>query len=134
MPQVHCALTSKLLRPAVDDVLRVLARGSANRHIGETKMNKESSRQVGALALMNAKKWPRAQPALICGTVSALPCRSHVVLTCTVESRAQEDGATTIRRSQLHLVDLAGSERQKSAETEGDRLKEAAAINKWVGA
>ena len=53
-----------------------------------------------------------------------------MVFTCLVESRTLEDGASTIRRSQLNLVDLAGSERQKAAETEGDRLKEGAAINK----
>lgn len=61
----------------MDDVLRLLVRGSANRHTGETSLNKESS-------------------------------RSHMVFTCVVESKTAEDGASTIRRSQLNLVDLAG--------------------------
>lgn len=42
-----------------------------------------------------------------------------------------EEGTGVVsRRSKLSLVDLAGSERQKVAETEGDRLREAQAINK----
>ena len=38
------ACPCRLPCPAVDDVLKVLARGAANRHVGETKMNQESSR------------------------------------------------------------------------------------------
>ena len=34
---------------AVDDVLRLLARGSANRHVAETAMNSESSRSHSVL-------------------------------------------------------------------------------------
>ena len=34
------------------------------------------------------------------------------------------------RQSVFHLIDLAGSERQKTAETSGERLKEASMINK----
>lgn len=39
------------------------------------------------------------------------------------------DGITKLKLGRLHLVDLAGSERQKNTKTEGDRLKEANAIN-----
>lgn len=52
-------------------------------------------------------------------------------MTCSLEMRIVEEGAGVVRRrSRLSLVDLAGSERQKAADTQGDRLKEAQAINK----
>lgn len=54
-----------------------------------------------------------------------------MVMQCSIESRCVEEGTGVVRRrSMLSLVDLAGSERQKAADTEGDRLKEAQAINK----
>ncbi|XP_011088306.1 kinesin-like protein KIN-12D [Sesamum indicum] len=56
--------------------------------------------------------------------------RSHSVFTCVIESRWEKDSATNFRFSRLNLVDLAGSERQKSSGAEGERLKEAANINK----
>ncbi|XP_024384201.1 kinesin-like protein KIN-12C isoform X3 [Physcomitrium patens] len=56
--------------------------------------------------------------------------RSHSVFTCIVESKWECDSLTNIRFGRLNLVDLAGSERQKSSGAEGDRLKEAASINK----
>ncbi|OVA13546.1 Kinesin [Macleaya cordata] len=56
--------------------------------------------------------------------------RSHSVFTCVIESRWDMDSTTHLRFGRLNLVDLAGSERQKSSGAEGDRLKEAANINK----
>ncbi|GMI74546.1 hypothetical protein HRI_001123900 [Hibiscus trionum] len=56
--------------------------------------------------------------------------RSHSVFTCVIESRWEKDSATNLRFARLNLVDLAGSERQKSSGAEGERLKEAASINK----
>ncbi|KAL8554411.1 hypothetical protein ACS0TY_002561 [Phlomoides rotata] len=56
--------------------------------------------------------------------------RSHCVFTCVIESRWEKDSTTNFRFSRLNLVDLAGSERQKSSGAEGERLKEAANINK----
>ncbi|KAG7577602.1 Kinesin motor domain [Arabidopsis thaliana x Arabidopsis arenosa] len=56
--------------------------------------------------------------------------RSHSVFTCTIESLWERDSLTRSRFARLNLVDLAGSERQKSSGAEGDRLKEAANINK----
>ncbi|KAL0384166.1 UNVERIFIED_CONTAM: Kinesin-like protein KIN-12D [Sesamum radiatum] len=56
--------------------------------------------------------------------------RSHSVFTCVIESRWEKDSATNFRFARLNLVDLAGSERQKSSGAEGERLKEAANINK----
>ncbi|KAM7279737.1 hypothetical protein ACFE04_006871 [Oxalis oulophora] len=56
--------------------------------------------------------------------------RSHSVFNCIIESQWEKDSVTHFRFSRLNLVDLAGSERQKSSGAEGDRLKEAANINK----
>ncbi|RZC52990.1 hypothetical protein C5167_011845 [Papaver somniferum] len=56
--------------------------------------------------------------------------RSHSVFTCVIESRWEMDSTTHLRFGRLNLVDLAGSERQKSSGAEGERLKEAANINK----
>uniref|UniRef100_A0A0E0EEZ8 Kinesin motor domain-containing protein n=1 Tax=Oryza meridionalis TaxID=40149 RepID=A0A0E0EEZ8_9ORYZ len=56
--------------------------------------------------------------------------RSHSVFTCVIESRLERDSMTHLRFGRLNLVDLAGSERQKSSGAEGERLKEAANINR----
>ncbi|KAI4376005.1 hypothetical protein MLD38_013807 [Melastoma candidum] len=56
--------------------------------------------------------------------------RSHSVFTCVIECRWEKDSSANLRFARLNLVDLAGSERQKTSGAEGDRLKEAASINK----
>ncbi|KAL4203053.1 hypothetical protein AMTRI_Chr02g266650 [Amborella trichopoda] len=56
--------------------------------------------------------------------------RSHSVFTCAIESRWEADAMNHLRFGRLNLVDLAGSERQKNSGAEGERLKEAANINK----
>ncbi|XP_015944937.1 kinesin-like protein KIN-12D isoform X1 [Arachis duranensis] len=84
---------------SVNDILRLLIQGSANRKVAATNMNRESS-------------------------------RSHSVFTCVIESTWEKDSTTNYRFARLNLVDLAGSERQKTSGAEGERLKEAANINK----
>ncbi|XP_059645790.1 kinesin-like protein KIN-12F, partial [Cornus florida] len=56
--------------------------------------------------------------------------RSHSVFTCVIERRWEKDSTSNLRFARLNLVDLAGSERQKTSGAEGERLKEAANINK----
>ncbi|KOM31824.1 hypothetical protein LR48_Vigan01g138000 [Vigna angularis] len=56
--------------------------------------------------------------------------RSHSVFTCVIESTWEKDSTANYRFARLNLVDLAGSERQKTSGAEGERLKEAANINK----
>ncbi|KAK9915787.1 hypothetical protein WJX75_004111 [Coccomyxa subellipsoidea] len=85
---------------SVDDVARLLARGQAARRVGETNMNRESSRSH-----------------------SVFTCTLQ-------SSTTDESGITNILRSRLNLVDLAGSERQKSSGAAGERLREASSINK----
>ncbi|KAK1626202.1 hypothetical protein QYE76_000517 [Lolium multiflorum] len=56
--------------------------------------------------------------------------RSHSVFTCIIESRWEKESTSNLRFARLNLVDLAGSERQRTSGAEGERLKEAANINK----
>ncbi|KAJ1924562.1 Kinesin-like protein kif15 [Tieghemiomyces parasiticus] len=60
--------------------------------------------------------------------------RSHSVLTLIIQSKTTEGDLVDIREARFNLVDLAGSERQKTAGTTGQRLKEAANINKSLSA
>ena len=56
--------------------------------------------------------------------------RSHSVFTVFIESKEKREEIWSFRNSLFHIIDLAGSERQKAAGTYGDRLREAAMINK----
>ncbi len=80
-------------------------RGAANRRVGRTNMNADSSRSHSVF------------------TISVESKTTH-----------GETGAKTKTSALLHLVDLAGSERQKSTDAAGERLKEASAINKSLSA
>lgn len=78
----------------------ILNQGYRNRHVGETAMNRESSRSHAVFTLVIQAK-----------------------------EEIKEEDLTRTRAARFNLVDLAGSERQKSTNTCGDRLKEASNIN-----
>lgn len=61
--------------------------------------------------------------------MNATSSRSHNIFMIRFEQCQVINGKDTIRVGILNLVDLAGSERQSKTHSEGDRLKEAAAIN-----
>ncbi|RLN91814.1 hypothetical protein BBJ28_00005521 [Nothophytophthora sp. Chile5] len=87
-----------------EETLTLLQLGSQNRHMASTDMNRESS-------------------------------RSHAVFTIKlVLTERTSAGIRRTRRSCLHLVDLAGSEKQRQTRVHGQRLKEAAQINKSLSA
>ena len=86
------------------DMLELIVRGTNNRHVGATSMNRASSRSHSVLTTIIESK-----------------------------SRSQT-GVWNVKQSRFHIIDLAGSERQKVANTGGDRLKEAGMINKSLSA
>ncbi|KAH9327601.1 hypothetical protein KI387_007779, partial [Taxus chinensis] len=86
---------------SVADVTRLALRGLANRRVGATSMNAESSRSH-----------------------SVFTC----VLECRCKSLS--GGLSSLKTSRINLVDLAGSERQKLTGAAGERLKEAGNINR----
>jgi kinesin family protein 15 len=87
------------------EALERLRVGTRNRTVGETTMNRESSRS-----------------------------HSVFTIEVETRTAAGTDGVVKVRRGRLHLVDLAGSERQKSTNATGSRLKEASSINKSLSA
>ena len=92
---------------SVDDAMRLISRGCANRTTAGTSTNAESSRSHAVFTLR---------------------------LTADLEARG-EDGMRRQRTTCLHIVDLAGSERQKEAKcASGARLREACCINKSLSA
>lgn len=100
---VHVAGLREDIVSTPEQVLQLLEAGEAHRHVGETKMNKNSSRSH---------------------TVFRMIIESRSISGC------QADDGGAIRVSALTLVDLAGSERIAKTGAEGQRMKEGAAINK----
>lgn len=86
---------------SVADVKQLALRGLANRRVGTTSMNAESS---------------RSHSVFTCVLESRCKCTSS--------------GLSSLRTSRINLVDLAGSERQKLTGAVGERLKEAGNINR----
>lgn len=79
--------------------MRLVLLGAANRKVGETKMNLESSRSHSVFTFR-------------------VECRSRAA-----------NGLTNVRFSCLHMVDLAGSERVSLSGATGTGFQEACRIN-----
>lgn len=91
-------LSSFIIQDA-NEMKEKLSSGRKNRHNGETKMNKDSSRSHSIFSIQIE----------------------------TIELGI--DGKPHVRAGKLNLVDLAGSERQSKTQAVGDRFKEAVNIN-----
>ncbi|KAK9808845.1 hypothetical protein WJX72_004842 [[Myrmecia] bisecta] len=85
---------------SASDTARLLAAGAATRRVGQTHMNRESSRSHSVFTCSLEKK------------------------------TTDGSGLTNLLFSRLNLVDLAGSELQRQSGAMGERLKEASSINK----
>jgi kinesin family member 15 len=88
---------------SIDEAYEILSLGYRSRHVGETAMNRMSSRSHAIFQLTIEKK--------------------HVYRQNDVE-------INHVISSRFSLVDLAGSERQRDTQAAGTRLREAAVINK----
>ena len=91
-------LTSVIVK-SIPEIEKTMIAGTKNRKVGETSMNKDSSRShsIFTIYIETAEDGP--------------------------------DGNQKFRAGKLNLVDLAGSERQSKTNATGDRLKEAQKIN-----
>eukprot|EP00923_Selenidium_pygospionis_P042053 GHVN01072956.1.p1 GENE.GHVN01072956.1~~GHVN01072956.1.p1 ORF type:complete len:924 (+),score=102.90 GHVN01072956.1:2650-5421(+) len=89
----------------LEEALAIFRRGSQNRKVHSTEMNHQSSRAHAVFTV----RFRRCLP----------PCADGKSNESLVKQRA----------SCFHVIDLAGSERQKTSDTSGERLKEAAKIN-----
>ena len=90
---------TQVICKTVPDLQRLLDAGCKNRKVGETAMNKDSSRShsIFTIYIETSEKGP--------------------------------SGDTIFKVGKMNLVDLAGSERQSKTHATGDRLKEANKIN-----
>jgi len=82
-------------------LLGLIEYGLSKRKVGETAMNKDSSRSHSIFSI-------------------------YIEMSEPVEG---VEGETSFKAGKLNLVDLAGSERQGKTKATGDRLKEAMKIN-----
>ena len=101
---VHVEGITETVVSSASDAAAVLEQGNRNRHIGETAMNRESSRSHAVFTLF--------------------------IETFNREA----DGIQNHKQSRFSMVDLAGSERQRDTSATGERLKEAGVINKSLSA
>lgn len=90
---------TQVICKTVPDLERLIEAGGKNRKVGETAMNKDSSRShsIFTIYIETSEQGPT--------------------------------GDTTFKVGKMNLVDLAGSERQSKTQATGERLKEANQIN-----
>ncbi|PKC06950.1 kinesin-domain-containing protein, partial [Rhizophagus irregularis] len=123
---------------SVDEVMGFLARGSANRQVGATDMNAQSSRSHAIFSVtMIQQKYvgtSATQAPARPGTPSKMlepkfGLRPQSSMNNLRQSRRFDEGELVTVTSKFHFVDLAGSERLKRSAAVGDRAKEGISIN-----
>jgi centromeric protein E len=110
-------------------MLGILARGDANRKVGQTMMNTSSSRSHSIFRMVIESSEKDAEN----GVKSSSQGRLSVQLPGGRASKSAAPsllGRSAVKVSLLNLVDLAGSERARQTGAAGIRLKEGSHINK----
>lgn len=108
--------------------LEIKRDASTGMHVPGLTMVKCTSHEE-VLAIMAHGYANRAKAAT---DMNAHSSRSHCALSVYVTAKSMIDGRAT--RGKMHLIDLAGSERLSKSGAEGQRRKEAQAINKSLSA
>ncbi|GES93100.1 P-loop containing nucleoside triphosphate hydrolase protein [Rhizophagus clarus] len=123
---------------SVDEVMGYLARGTANRQVGATDMNAQSSRSHAIFSVtmiqqkfvgsstIQAPARPSTPSKMLEPKFGIRPQSSMNNLR---QSRRFDEGEFVTVTSKFHFVDLAGSERLKRSAAVGDRAKEGISIN-----
>ncbi|KAI9353703.1 P-loop containing nucleoside triphosphate hydrolase protein [Obelidium mucronatum] len=140
-------LTEKYIS-TLQDYVRILTTGAKNRSIGETNMNRQSSRSHAILTItidQYVVEPRRPQTATSSSSITDLAfgrqeSASSLMIPAHVQ-KEQEHSPEVLqkvgqgrKRSKIHLIDLAGSERVDSTGATGDRLKEGSQINQSLSA
>ncbi|KAK1782970.1 putative kinesin [Copromyces sp. CBS 386.78] len=107
---------------SVDDLMNVLAQGSALRQTDATAINARSSRSHAVFSLNLVRKGAKG-PAAPADRRMSMP----------LEAMSGTEAMVTTD-SKMHFVDLAGSERLKNTGAQGDRAKEGISINAGLAA
>ena len=122
-----------------DHLQDLMAAGNANRTVGATLMNADSSRSHSIFMVVHCQLvstechlnfvWVFRFVFWQMLVLSFLRLLSQQVRIETSEPDPNKPGETKIKAGKLNLVDLAGSERQGKTGAAGVRLKEATKIN-----
>lgn len=107
---------------SVEDLMNVLAQGSALRQTDATAINARSSRSHAVFSLNLVRKGAKGPTA---------PADKRMSMPLEAMSGTE---AMITTDSKMHFVDLAGSERLKNTGAQGDRAKEGISINAGLAA
>lgn len=107
---------------SVDDLMNVLAQGSALRQTDATAINARSSRSHAVFSLNLVRKGAKGPTA---------PTDRRMSMPLEAMSGTE---AMVTTDSKMHFVDLAGSERLKNTGAQGERAKEGISINAGLAA
>lgn len=107
---------------SVDDLMNVLAQGSALRQTDATAINARSSRSHAVFSLNLVRKGAKGPTA---------PTDRRMSMPLEALSGTE---AMVTTDSKMHFVDLAGSERLKNTGAQGERAKEGISINAGLAA
>lgn len=125
---------------SVLDVVRLLQTGTANRHVGQTNMNRESSRSHCVFSCVIESKvteggitnirHSRLNLVDLAGTASVrvVVCAPKCSQSCPLQPSNSNPSAA--ERARVRDRVSTGSERQKATGAAGERLREASNINK----